>query len=494
MANDLVVEQTCADIHAAALACMQPVPARSVHPALRGALAWSPVVAFGVLVGFGISTVLARGVPVLPQGSPLSDPDSGMVRSVAMHATADEQRPSWLAEPKHAAASSSESATSTQPAIEQEADEQPEQEAAPIEPEHSSSEAETASSADTAPAPAVRPDNKVGVYLTATSVGRDDFFTESLDAIVEAGGSSVVFDVKGSRVYFHSAAPAANEIGLVKPIYDLPAVLQAAKERGLFTIGRLVAIKDDGITGKRPETKVRDPQGKRVLSQTWVDPSNELAVQYNSEVICELAQAGIDEINLDYIRFSTADFGALKVYSGAEKADKVEVFIKAARDAINRCGPSTKLGLSTYAILGWNYPANLETLGQDVVRFAPLVDIISPMAYPATFTSEGYYVPGKHPRSRMYWLVYRTLTGYADLLGEEHKAKIRPWIQGYGITKRDMREQIDAVYAAGFCGYQVWSAGNHYTPTYAAMKDEKTRPERCGDTGVLVGETEGLSW
>jgi hypothetical protein len=197
---------------------------------------------------------------------------------------------------------------------------------------------------------------------------------------------------------------------------------------------------------------------------------------------------------LDYIRFSTADFGALKVYSGAEKAEKVEVFIKAAREAIDRCGPNTQLGLSTYAILGWNYPVNLETLGQDVVRFAPLVDIISPMAYPATFTSEGYYVPGKHPRSRMYWLVYRTLTGYADLLGPEQAHKIRPWIQGYGITKRDMREQIDAVYAAGFCGYQVWSAGNHYTPTYAALKEEKTRPDSCGEGGVIAAEPEGLNW
>ncbi len=485
MADDLLVDRTCADIHEAALACVRPTPARSLHPALRGLLAWSPVVTLGVLIGFGMSTVLARGITQLPSGTPQSDPESGMVRSFAVGMLPDEQRPSWLAEePKHAAAT--ESASSEDASVQAvEDDAQASQDATP--------DAEANSSV--APAvTSIRANNKVGVYLTATSVGRDDFFTETLDAIVEAGGTSVVFDVKGSRVYFHSAAPAANEIGLVKPIYDLPGALEEAHQRGLYVIGRLVAIKDDGITSMRPETKVRDPEGKRVLSQTWVDPSNELAVKYNSEVICELAQAGIDEINLDYIRFSTADFGALKVYSGAEKAEKVEVFIKAAREAIDRCGPNTQLGLSTYAILGWNYPVNLETLGQDVVRFAPLVDIISPMAYPATFTSEGYYVPGKHPRSRMYWLVYRTLTGYADLLGPEQAHKIRPWIQGYGITKRDMREQIDAVYAAGFCGYQVWSAGNHYTPTYAALKEEKTRPDSCGEGGVIAAEPEGLNW
>lgn len=47
----------------------------------------------------------------------------------------------------------------------------------------------------------------------------------------------------------------------------------------------------------------------------------------------------------------------------------------------------------------------------------------------------------------MYWLVYRTLTGYNDLLGPEHSGKIRPWIQGYGVTTKDMQDQMRAVYA-----------------------------------------------
>jgi hypothetical protein len=460
------VDCQCAETHANALACTRATAAFSLGPVGAMCMAWSPVVLFGLAVGFGMSMVMARGVegPV-PGGLSQGDPDGGMVRSFAFTVDTDESRPSWLAapmskeeEPPHAAAPEPE-----EPAVETTDVPLPFEET-PV-PE----------------TPAVRADNKVGVYLTANSVGREKFFKETVDEIIASGGSAIIFDVKGSRVYFHSAAPAANEIGLVAPAYELPSVIQYAREKGLYVMGRLVAIKDDGITGKRPETRVRDPKGTRVLSQTWVDPSNELAVRYNTEVVCELAAAGIDEINLDYIRFSTADFGALSVYSGSEKADKVEVFIKAVREAIDRCGPDTKLGLSTYAILGWNYPVNLETLGQDFVRFAPHVDIISPMAYPATFTSAGYYVPGKHPRSRMYWLVYRTLTGYQELLGPEHAHKIRPWIQGYGVTKKDMREQIDAVYAAGACGYQVWNAGNNYAPTYAAMKEESTRPERCGD-------------
>lgn len=324
-----------------------------------------------------------------------------------------------------------------------------------------------------------RADNKQGVYLTASSVSRGDFFDKTVDSLLAASGSAIVIDVKGGSVLFHSAAPMANELSLVRPLYELPDIIKKLHERNIYVIGRFVAIKDHGFTEKMPETKIRDPKTNRVLSETWVDPANETAIEYNMQVLCELAASGIDEVNLDYIRFSTANFGALGVYSATEKADRVEKFIMAARETINRCGPTTRLGLSTYAILGWAYDINVETLGQDVVRFAPLVDIISPMAYPATFTSAGYYIPGKNPGPRNYYLVYRTLTGYAELLGEEHAHKIRPWIQGYSVSTKDVSDQIRAVYDAGFCGFTVWNAGNNYAPAYAAMKGDSLKPERC---------------
>jgi hypothetical protein len=326
---------------------------------------------------------------------------------------------------------------------------------------------------------AMRSDNQTGVYLTAQSIRRKDFLDETMQALLKAKGSALVFDVKGGIVFFHSAAPVANDIGLVKPFYDLPEVLRQAKARGLYTIGRFVAIKDEPFTAKKPNTRPKDPRTGRVMSATWVDPANDEAIQYNSEIVCELAAAGIDEINLDYIRFSTADVGALRALSGKEKADHLEKFIRAVRETINRCGPNTKLGISTFAILGWDYAINMETLGQDVVRFAPLVDVISPMAYPNTFAPGHYYNPAKHPRSRMYYLVYRTLTGYKDLLGPEQSKKLRPWIQGYSVKQKDMTEQIDAVYDAGLCGFQVWNADNVYKETFKAMDISTTRPSHC---------------
>ena len=373
------------------------------------------------------------------------------------------------------ASASSESSETTEPA-----------EASEISEEQSSESSEASSSAaPVVPEVTVRGDNKRGVFLTAGSVAREKFFNETVEKLLASGGDTIVMDVKGGGALFRSTAPMATEIGLVRNLYDLPAIIQKLHEKNIYVVGRFVAIKDEAYVQKKPDARIKHPVTGKVLNQTWIDPANDEAIQYNMEIMCEIAAAGIDEINLDYIRFSTAEFGALGVFTGEQKADRVEKFIKASRDTIDRCGPKTKLGLSTYAILGWDYDINVRTLGQDVVRFAPLVDIISPMAYPATFTSNGYYIPGKHPGPRMYWLVYRTLTGYAELLGPEHSHKIRPWIQGYGVVNKDMSDQMRAVYDAGFCGFKVWNAGNNYGPTYVGLTNDVKRPDRCIDPPLL---------
>ncbi len=320
-------------------------------------------------------------------------------------------------------------------------------------------------------------DNHTGVYLTISSAQNEQKLRDTIKALKERGETSIVVDAKGGRVHYASNAPYANELGLVNPYLDIDKVIRIAHEEGMYLIARTVTLKDDGLYDKVPAARVKNPKTGATLAPGWTDPASPETQRYNYEVFCELAQKGFDEINMDYIRFSTADFGNLRAYTGQEKADRLVAFIKGAREKIAECNPATKLGVSTFAIIGWNYDVNVETLGQDIKRIAPYVDIISPMAYPATFTSEGYYVPGKHPRSRMYWLVYRTIKGYADFLGAD-AVKLRPWIQGYYVDAKDMREQMDALTDAGACGFQVWNANNNYGPVYQAMGNWEL-PENC---------------
>ncbi|MDA0376170.1 MAG: hypothetical protein O3A80_02580 [bacterium] len=323
------------------------------------------------------------------------------------------------------------------------------------------------------------PQKQFGIYLNSSNAGDQEFLEGVIDRLPDLGIPALVFDVKGHYVYFDSQSGLANDANLVVPLIDLPALVEKAHSKGIYTIARYVAVRDKFLGRAFPETRMSDPITGEPLDTEWVHPSHHTVLQYNRELIYEIAQAGVDEINLDYIRYPTDNLTSLNKMSAKEKIVHIEAFVRMARRAIDMSGSDTKLGISTYAILGWQSDDNIRTLGQDITRFAPFVDVISPMAYPQTFsTAGGYFDPAIHPRSRMYWLVYRTLEGYKEVLGEEYAWKLRPWIQGYYTDAEDMTDQIEAVYDAGLCGFTVWSASNYYQPLYSALRNSRT-PNGC---------------
>ena len=322
-----------------------------------------------------------------------------------------------------------------------------------------------------------QPHNQRGVYLTSGSTGREAKRADTFASLTSSHGNAFVFDVKGSYVYFGSNAPLAQEMGTVRPVYDLPAIIQETKNNGLYTIARFIVAKDSSLAARKPETQIKNVYTGKGLGAVWVIPGHETVLAHNREILRDVIASGVDEINFDYIRYPT-EYPLRSVgLSGTEKADQIEKFLKMSRETVAELGTDTKIGISTYAILGWNFPVNFEPLGQDIARFAPLVDVISPMAYPSTFAQGAYYYPSKHPGSRMYYLVYRTLQGYKELLGE-HSWKLRPWIQGYYTDEEDMQDQMTAVYDAGLCGFTVWSAQNTYGPFFQALQKLEV-PEKC---------------
>ncbi len=324
----------------------------------------------------------------------------------------------------------------------------------------------------------MKPESSRGVFLTTSSTADNDFLKDTMDRLSAYSNPALVIDVKGSHVYFRSGAPMATEMQLVKPLYDLPSIVDEAHRRGFRIIGRYIALKDPSLALRKSETQIRHPLKSRSVGNVWVDGQHATTLQYNREILEDLVQSGIDEINLDYIRYPTeyaqSDIGL----SGSERAKHVTAFVRMAREVISSSGRDVQLGISTYAILGWNFPLNFESVGQDIPELADIVDVISPMAYPSTFSIHAYYDPARDKGSRMYHLVKRTLLGYRELVGPENVHKLRPWIQGYGVTEKNMNDQIQAVFDAELCGFTVWSASNAYGPTYKAMK-KMTVPERC---------------
>ena len=323
------------------------------------------------------------------------------------------------------------------------------------------------------------PDGSMGVYLTGRSVGRsDDFFEKVMAETKRSGGNALVIDAKEHDVFFESSSPSAQEFGALKPEYRLTEVVENAHGKGLQVIIRFVAGKDIPLARAKPETQIIHPETGRSVGNIWVDLGNETVHSYNRELLMEIIAAGVDEINIDYIRYPTEYTPIAIGWTLPEKIDHVESFVKMARETIDASPHNVRLGISTYAILGWEYEKNMERLAQDIQRLAPYVDVISPMAYPASFAPHAYYT-GETRRSRMYELVYKTMLGYQKLIPDD-AWKLRPWIQGYRVSSKDLKDQIDAVFDSGSCGFTIWSPSNQYVPLFT-LAGGVTAPAHCSE-------------
>ena len=327
------------------------------------------------------------------------------------------------------------------------------------------------------PSPPPKPaaEKKIGVYLHMNNTANPKALDLEIEELKGFENSALVFDVKGSYVYFPANSEIAKKYGLIKPLYDLPEIIEKLKSEGIYTIARVISIKDGVFANENPEVKLWN-KTKTGFATEWVDPANLEVLDYNREVIYEILTAGIDEINLDFIRYPTKFTSEFLGITGEEKIQNVSNFVKMVRMAIDSKKPNTILSVNTFAILGWDHEENSKALGQDIIEIAELADIIAPMLYPNTFSNgnPNYYLEGE---SFEYSTVYQTLKKYEELLGEDSK-KLRPWIQGYYTTNKNMVDQVEAVYDAGFCGFTIWDIFNNYKASYYALEEVEV-PEKC---------------
>jgi len=125
----------------------------------------------------------------------------------------------------------------------------------------------------------IKPSSAIATYLLPTNVGRNKW-ENVIDNTIEAGGNAIIFDVKDSRVYFDTTSPIAQELGLIsKHAYELEPILEEAKSKGLYTIARFVALKDEGFTVAKPDVLTVHPQTGNRISPGWADPSNPVTRQ-----------------------------------------------------------------------------------------------------------------------------------------------------------------------------------------------------------------------
>ena len=198
---------------------------------------------------------------------------------------------------------------------------------------------------------------------------------------------------------------------------------------------------------------------------------------YNLDLAMELARAGVDEIQFDYVRYPTNGWigdaeGDLEDIA-LRRREAINGFLAAARDSLHPMG--VRISADLYGIMAWGSMEDLALTGQDVAAIAELVDVICPMIYPSHFGPgfEGRKRPGDDPA---YFIGEGTRRFEAMAAGN---AEIRPWLQAfsYRVTNFDgeyIRTQVESARASGGSGWSLWNPGCRYGVALEVL------PDLCG--------------
>ena len=295
-----------------------------------------------------------------------------------------------------------------------------------------------------------------------------------LDLLERTEANALVIDVKETdgRLYYATDLPTAVEVGAVRetPVFELEELLPMLEERGIYTIARMVVMKDNTSAVARPELAVRNSATgepwRDNIGGAWLDPSAPGVAEYVASIAGDLAEKGFDEVQMDYIRFysdgpsNVADTNLPNTQSFRLPA--IQRVLRVVSEELETT--RTFLGADVFPI-AFIVPDD-QGIGQRPEVIMPYVDYFCPMVYPSHYGPGvfGFEVPNDYP----YEVIDETL----QIMNEQADGlavAIRPWIQdfGYGSFAPYSAAQVEAEMAASADneakGWMIWNARALFT-------------------------------
>ncbi|MCP4602548.1 MAG: hypothetical protein GY847_18865 [Proteobacteria bacterium] len=287
------------------------------------------------------------------------------------------------------------------------------------------------------------------------------------------GATAVIIDIKDDRgrVTFTRELKDATKPahGLVK---KMPKLVQALKEEGVYVIGRLVCFKDNQFPRVRREVAIRDKRtGKRWHDRgnmLWIDPYSPTARDYITSIARAAEEMGVDEIQLDYVRFPVEPNSRWARYPSQEVTLERYEAIAALLSQVDR-EIDIPLSIDVFGLTAYRV-GDPEGLGQSLEHLAPHIDAISPMLYLANWPKRAWENP-KPSRTRA--LVHNAVKRIRSRLGE-HIA-VRPLLQAFkyralNFGPKFILNQINAAETAGSSGYLFWNQAGNYGKVAAVWR------------------------
>lgn len=299
-----------------------------------------------------------------------------------------------------------------------------------------------------------------GLHIGANILSDGAAWQEMLSVAEDTVVNSFVIDVKDEtgQVYYNSQVPVAREVGAVRPVFDLDEIVAEMDAVDLYVIARIVTFQDPVAARAAISMAVLDEDGfaysKR--GQYFLDPSDPDARAYGLDLAEEVCDAGVDEIQFDYIRYpdgfpETAQFD--EVASEANRVQIISSFLKEATDRLHPLGCAVAADVFGF-VTAINYDGGI---GQNFAELSGSVDVLSPMIYPSHYSTGwyGYDVPNDNPGG----VVGGALDDSSQRI--DGPAIVRPWLQDFYYDASQVREQIEEAESRAM-GWMLWNALSNF--------------------------------
>ena len=351
-----------------------------------------------------------------------------------------------------------------------------------------------------------------GIFVTGPMAGTANM--DNLIALVdETELNAIVLDVKNDegRITYDMQTPAVQEIGAeIRYIQDMESLIAKCKEKDIYLIARIVTFKDPFLAEAKPQWCIHNADGSIFRDKdglAWINPYDHEVWEYLLDIAQEALRMGFDEVQFDYIRFST-DSGMKDVDFGqeAEEKDREEIiteFVKYASERVHEAGGAISADVYGMVI---DSRTDQQIVGQNYIEMSRYLDYISPMVYPSHYGPYNYNIPV--PDAEPYRLVLTALQSSRKVLAgiseetvsgnmepeytaeqiaslspaEGISVQVRPWLQDFTATwvqghisygPEEIRAQIQAVYDAGYEEWILWNAANRYTEEGLLREEDK---------------------
>jgi hypothetical protein len=321
-----------------------------------------------------------------------------------------------------------------------------------------------------------------GLYVNGRLAGSPRLL-ELVERLEQAGGNTIVFDVKDcpGDLSYVSRVPLARQIGAIDqaPLEEPAKLIDFLHQRHLHVVARLACFCDSRLARERPDL-VPLARGQRQLwseqgAPDWVDPSLPEVQDYLLALAEEVAQMGVDEIQLDYVRFPTEGPAEQAVFAFDEqrvpKHQVITGFVCRMRQALRAKG--VLLSADIFGVAAWEREADVHKTGQRLGDLLNCLEVVSPMLYPSHF--EDGFDRVDRPVDYPHYFVSQGCARVQEL-ARAHGVVVRPWIQAFdyrveGFDDAYVTEQLHGARDGGARGWLLWNSAGRYEVGLAAMEN-----------------------